>query len=37
MSRSFKLTWQPESSSFVLDGESLDALITRLSNQFLNA
>ena len=37
MSRSFKLTWHPESSSFVLDGESLDALITRLSNQFLNA
>jgi CyaY protein len=37
MSRSFKLTWQPESSSFVLDGESLETLITRLSHQFLNA
>ena len=35
MSRSFKLTWQPESSSFVLDGETLEALITRLSHQFL--
>jgi CyaY protein len=37
MSRSFKLTWQPESSSFVLDGETLDALLTRLSRQFLSA
>jgi CyaY protein len=37
MSRSFKLTWQPESSAFALDGESLDTLITRLAHQFLNA
>jgi CyaY protein len=37
MSRSFKLTWQPESSAFVLDGESLETLITRLAHQFLNA
>jgi CyaY protein len=37
MSRSYKLTWQPESSTFALDGESLDALIKRLSHQFLNA
>jgi CyaY protein len=37
MSRSYKLTWQPGSSTFALDGESLDALITRLANQFLNA
>jgi iron donor protein CyaY len=36
MSRSYKLTWQPESSTFVLDGESLDALIKRLAQQFLN-
>jgi CyaY protein len=35
MSRSFKLTWQPESSSFVLDGETLDALIKRLARQFI--
>lgn len=37
MSRSYKLTWQPESSTFVLDGESLETLITRLSHQFLSA
>jgi iron donor protein CyaY len=35
MSRSYKLAWRPESSSFALDGESLDALITRLAAQFL--
>ena len=35
MSRSYKLAWQPESSTFALDGESLDALITRLAQQFL--
>jgi iron donor protein CyaY len=34
MSRSYKLTWQPESSAFVLDGETLDALIKRLAQQF---
>jgi iron donor protein CyaY len=37
MSRSFKLTWQPESSTFALDGESLETLIKRLADQFLNA
>jgi iron donor protein CyaY len=37
MSRSYKLTWQPGSSTFALDGESLEALITRLADQFLNA
>ena len=36
MSRSYKLTWQPESSTFALDGESLDTLITRLARQFLS-
>jgi CyaY protein len=36
MSRSYKLTWQPESSTFALDGESLDTLITRLAHQFLS-
>ena len=37
MSRSYKLTWQPESSTFALDGESLDALIKRLAQQFLSS
>jgi iron-sulfur cluster assembly protein CyaY len=36
MSRSYKLTWQPESSTFALDGESLETLITRLAKQFIN-
>jgi CyaY protein len=36
MSRSYKLTWQPASSTFALDGESLDAMIKRLAQQFLN-
>jgi CyaY protein len=35
LSRSYKLTWQPEASTFSLDGESLDALITRLAKQFI--
>jgi iron donor protein CyaY len=35
MSRSYKLAWQPESSVFALDGESLNALIARLSLQFI--
>jgi iron donor protein CyaY len=35
MSRSYKLTWQPESSTFVLDGESLEALLKRLAAQFI--
>ena len=35
MSRSYKLTWQPESSTFVLDGESLETLIKRLARQFI--
>jgi iron donor protein CyaY len=37
MSRSYKLAWQPESSAFALDGESLEALIKRLAQQFLNS
>jgi len=36
MSRSYKLTWQPESSTFALNGESLDTLIKRLALQFIN-
>ena len=35
MSRSYKLTWQPESSTFALDGESLETLIKRLAHQFV--
>jgi CyaY protein len=35
MSRSYKLTWQPESSTFALDGESLETLIKRLAKQFI--
>jgi CyaY protein len=35
MSRSYKLSWQPESSTFVIDGESLQTLIERLAQQFL--
>src|SRR5262249_36486953 len=37
MSRSFKLTWSPASSTFELDGESLDVLLGRLVNQYLVA
>jgi iron donor protein CyaY len=35
MSRSYKLTWQPESSTFALGGEPLELLIKRLAHQFL--
>jgi CyaY protein len=35
MSRSYKLAWSPEQSAFVLDGESLSALLERLVRQFL--
>jgi iron donor protein CyaY len=35
MSRSYKLTWQPESSTFALNGESLEALMKRLTLQFI--
>ena len=36
MSRSFKLTWSPDDSTFVLDGERLDALLERLARQFIS-
>jgi hypothetical protein len=36
MSRSYKLTWQPDSSTFALDGESLETLIKRLALQFIS-
>ena len=35
MSRSYKLPWAPEASTFTLDGETLGALIARLARQFL--
>lgn len=36
MSRSYKLAWSPERSTFELDGESLNDLVTRLAESFLN-
>jgi CyaY protein len=35
MSRSFKLSWDAERQLFALNGESLDALLARLSQEFL--
>ena len=37
MSRSYKLAWSPDTSTFALDGESLDALMQRLAKQFLSS
>ena len=37
MSRSYKLPWSPEANAFALDGEPLDALLTRLTRQFLGS
>lgn len=37
MSRSYKLAWSDERSAFVLDGESLDELVRRLTRSFLDA
>jgi iron donor protein CyaY len=33
--RSYKLSWSPDREAFVLDGETLDALITRLAHAHL--
>ena len=35
MSRSYKLAWSSPSSAFELDGETLEALLTRLVRQYL--
>ena len=35
MSRSYKLTWSPETSAFELDGEPLNTLLDRLVRQHL--
>jgi CyaY protein len=36
MSRSYKLSWSPELAAFVLDGETLQALLDRLARVFLD-
>jgi iron donor protein CyaY len=35
MSRSYKLAWSDDASAFALDGETLDAMMQRLTRQFL--
>ena len=37
MSRSYKLAWSDERSAFVLDGESLNDLVSRLARTFLDS
>ena len=37
MSRSFKLSWSPDRSTFELDGESLNDLVKRLAQSFLES
>jgi len=36
LSRSFKLSWSDDANAFALDGETLDALLDRLTRQFLH-
>ena len=36
MSRSYKLAWSTDRSAFELDGESLNELVLRLTQSFLN-
>src|SRR4030095_7636906 len=36
MSRSYKLAWSPESSAFMLEGETLASLVERLARKFLS-
>jgi len=36
MSRSYKLAWSAATSHFELDGETLDALLERLTREFLS-
>ena len=36
VSRSYKLAWSPERSAFELDGESLNELVQRLTQSFLD-
>jgi iron donor protein CyaY len=37
MSRSYKLSWMPELGAFALDGETLSALLDRLTRTFLKS
>ncbi len=37
MSRSYKLAWSPDSSTFALEGETLSSLVERLARQDLTA
>lgn len=37
MARSYKLTWTPDRSEFMLDGETLAELLTRLARTFLGS
>jgi iron donor protein CyaY len=36
MSRSYKLTWSPDTSSFEIDGEPLNGLMDRLTRQYIS-
>ena len=37
LSRSFKLSWSDELSTFALEGETLDALVRRLAGEFISS
>jgi CyaY protein len=37
MARSYKVTWTPETGSFSLNGETLSALLERLTREFLKS
>jgi len=37
MARSYKLSWAPEDGAFALDGETLPALLQRLTRAFLGS
>jgi CyaY protein len=37
MSRSYKLGWSDERAAFALDGQPLDALVSRLARQYLDS
>src|SRR5882672_9245660 len=37
MSRGYKLSWAPESNTFALNGETLPAMLERLTREFLKS
>src|SRR5262249_26593347 len=37
MARGYRLAWSPDQNAFVLDGETLQQLVERLTRQFLRA